>query len=875
MDLSLIDSSKVINMNSLFNNCENLQDLNIPYFNTEKVQDITSIFDGCSKLEILNINSFVQNNYIDFSDLFKDISKELVYCLKEKSENQEIINILQNKNAINNCTFICKNRNEKIISENYMCIVECSQNNNYRYEYNNICFNKCPNGTKSSLNNQNLCIEYEEISISTLITNISTTVFDTTTYFSPINDIITTIIKENIPLTNEAIIGDSLSNIQKDLDIETSSIISNEICSSKDFLQKKCENIKYISLEQTQNMINQIKKDITNRNLKDLLENVTNEEKTDLIVEEYNTIYQITSSYNQNNKKYYNISTIKLGECENKLKKKINISELESLLIFKIDIYEEGLLMPIVEYEIYHPYTLEKLNLDICFENKMEISVPVININEGELYKYDMKSVYYNDKCFPSSNDNKVDLIISDRQNQYINNNLTLCENNCELSEYDNETKKAICKCIIKNETDIKSDIIIDKEKLLSQFFKIKSLVNLDIMKCYKALFTKSGIMKNIGSYIIISIISIYIILFFIFITKGFSFLQIQISYIIKAKETFLKANKIKNNNSAQNKNSLKISKKDKKIITSIPNIKKIKIKKIKTTKNTKNEPPSKKNGINKKNDYSNTNKFSSQDNLNKIPAINNSVKILIYKRKNAENKNKEVNLYFNLNDYELNSLSYNEAIKYDKRSYCKYYTSLIRTKHLIFFSFWPNKDYNSKAIKICLFLFSFALYFTVNCLFFSDSTIHEIYEESGSFNFIYHLPQIIYSTLISSVINISMKLLSLSQSDILKIKRRNKLDSQHKIKSVLKRLKIKFTIFFILSFLFLILFWYYLSCFCAIYKNTQIILVEDTLISFLLSLVYPFGIYFLPGIFRIPSLKDAKNNRICLYEISKIIQLI
>ena len=119
------------------------------------------------------------------------------------------------------------------------------------------------------------------------------------------------------------------------------------------------------------------------------------------------------------------------------------------------------------------------------------------------------------------------------------------------------------------------------------------------------------------------------------------------------------------------------------------------------------------------------------------------------------------------------------------------------------------------------------------------------------------------------------MKLLSLSQSDILKIKRRNKLDSQHKIKSVLKRLKIKFTIFFILSFLFLILFWYYLSCFCAIYKNTQIILVEDTLISFLLSLVYPFGIYFLPGIFRIPSLKDAKNNRICLYEISKIIQLI
>ena len=99
--------------------------------------------------------------------------------------------------------------------------------------------------------------------------------------------------------------------------------------------------------------------------------------------------------------------------------------------------------------------------------------------------------------------------------------------------------------------------------------------------------------------------------------------------------------------------------------------------------------------------------------------------------------------------------------------------------------------------IKICLFLFSFALYYTVNGLFFSDSTIHEIYEESGAFNFIYHLPQILYSTLISSVINITLKALSLSQNNILKIKKQKKIkDSKLKIKSVLNCLKIKFIIF-------------------------------------------------------------------------------
>ena len=90
----------------------------------------------------------------------------------------------------------------------------------------------------------------------------------------------------------------------------------------------------------------------------------------------------------------------------------------------------------------------------------------------------------------------------------------------------------------------------------------------------------------------------------------------------------------------------------------------------------------------------------------------------------------------------------------------------------------------------------------------------------------------------------------------------------------MLKCLKIKFIIFFILSFIFLIFFWYYLSCFCAVYRNTQIYLIEDTLISVATSLLYPFANVSLPGLFRIPSLSDANQNKECLYNFSKIIQL-
>ena len=223
-------------------------------------------------------------------------------------------------------------------------------------------------------------------------------------------------------------------------------------------------------------------------------------------------------------------------------------------------------------------------------------------------------------------------------------------------------------------------------------------------------------------------------------------------------------------------------------------------------------------------------------------------------------------------NDYELNKLKYEEALIYDKRSYVEYYISLLKTKHLLLFTFILNNDYNSKIIKICIFLFSFSLYYTVNALFFNDLTMHKIYEEQGNYNFIFQIPKMIYSSIISLTINYLIKYLSLTEKNISDIKKGEiKID---KIPKTIKCLKIKFILFFILSFLFLILFWYYLSSFCAVYKNTQYFLIQNTLFSFILSLVYPFFIYLIPGILRIPSLNNRNKNKSCMYKVSKIIQL-
>ena len=264
--------------------------------------------------------------------------------------------------------------------------------------------------------------------------------------------------------------------------------------------------------------------------------------------------------------------------------------------------------------------------------------------------------------------------------------------------------------------------------------------------------------------------------------------------------------------------------------------------------------------------------------NLNiKRNSINNenkrsSVANLISNQKYIDYKN-----ILEFNDYELNALTYEKALINDKRTYIQYYISLLRKNHLVIFALYCNeREYNSQIIKIFLLFFFFAVHITTNTIFFGETSIHEILIEEGDFNFIYQLPQIIYSSLISAIIGVIIKYLSLSEDKIIGIKREKKIkDLDKRVEALSNSLKIRFTLFFILTFIFLLFFMYYITCFCCIYEHTQIHLIKDSMISFGLSLIYPFGIYLIPGIFRIPALRAKKKDKKYLYKLSLLIQKI
>ena len=153
---------------------------------------------------------------------------------------------------------------------------------------------------------------------------------------------------------------------------------------------------------------------------------------------------------------------------------------------------------------------------------------------------------------------------------------------------------------------------------------------------------------------------------------------------------------------------------------------------------------------------------------------------------------------------------------------------------------------------------------------------MHKIYESNGSFDLEVQIPIVVCSSLISMVLNTFLKILALSNNSIIDFKQNKEKNDINKRGDDLNfNVKIKSILFFTISFVFLLCFWYYISIFGAVYKNTQLHLLKDTLISFGISMLTPFAIYLLPGLFRIHSLSNPEKKRECLYNFSKVLQLL
>ena len=444
---------------------------------------------------------------------------------------------------------------------------------------------------------------------------------------------------------------------------------------------------------------------------------------------------------------------------------------------------------------------------------------------------------------------------------------------NCEYASYSLDTKYMKCECPVNNTyttLDIKH---ISGENIYMSFMSVFKSTNYKVMICYNLVFNLKIFVHNFGSILSLICFGVYIIFMIIYCIREISPLKVHISKLI-----FKDTEKIENLNSKYIK---EIKKENIKIYKEVSNTKLIKNIKI---KNPPKKLEKRKTRIETSEDIKNTenNEFinSSNDNRkNKRKSIKRKSKFekdINKKENNMEEtqENKQRAKYLDM--YELNNLEYDEACELDNRGFCKAYWSVLLREHLVLFTFFTCYDYNLFYIKIERFFVLICTQMTINGLFFIHESMHRKYTQGEDLNFIEKIPQLLFTLIGAHIIEVILCYFSMTDVHVYEIKSLPKEEkNSEKLLKIMDRMKRKLVWFFFITFLLFLFYWYFISAFCAVYQNTQIIFLRDSGISILTSFLDPFVIYGVTTILRLISLSLCCKKKLgCIYKLSDIIPI-
>ena len=543
-----------------------------------------------------------------------------------------------------------------------------------------------------------------------------------------------------------------------------------------------------------------------------------------------------------------------------------------------------------IEYAIYNEKR-EKLNLEFCKDIEISINYEIKNesLLNKTMIKYfselgvdilNIKDSFYNDICFSYSN-SVSDLVLKDRISD-IYQNYSFCDNNCEYHNIDLKNMSITCSCKIKTHinTDIEPPIfgnIVEDTFVYSNF---------GVIKCYNLVFSFKNKKSNIGFLVFLFLIIIHIPLYIYYFIYKIKRIKIFVykemeknNYLAKIKNPPKRGTNITNFNKKNeiNKPSMKFSKKSllsktekKKLINDYNNDLLI-LNNSKSNSNSFIITNLKYNKIHKKRHKAKTKKRNVKNVLNlengKFPGYYHLIQI---------NANNSINNIPPESKFILDNYDFDTAIKYDNRSFLRILYICLLSKENILNTFFFKSYLEIQPLRLTIFIFSYSCDLSLNALFYLNKKISEKYHYEGNnlllFTIVNNFTISISSNIFSFFLVKSLEYLTNSKEEIESLfreeekKMRNnqnfivnnktKKNINKKLMQIFKLLKIKIIIYIIVEFTLMLFFFYYITSFCEVYKDTQISWIIDSFISFLLSIITELFTSFFTTILYLISLK-------------------
>ncbi len=228
-------------------------------------------------------------------------------------------------------------------------------------------------------------------------------------------------------------------------------------------------------------------------------------------------------------------------------------------------------------------------------------------------------------------------------------------------------------------------------------------------------------------------------------------------------------------------------------------------------------------------------------------------------------------NLKLSQTDEDLQDMDYKDAINNDNRPYLRMYWSFLVDSQIILGTFFTENYLDLFIIKLSFFVCTFQISFFLNALFYTDEYISDAYHNEGILNFFSGLPKAIYSLIATLITTNLLKMLSNSKSELMEIIRNKEKEINYidLINIKLKKLRNKLITYFIFVFVLGLFFFYYVSSFCAVYRNSQKYWFIGCLESFAMDLMVAIIICLIISSLRYLSLKKQVK---CLYVLVNFI---
>ena len=532
-----------------------------------------------------------------------------------------------------------------------------------------------------------------------------------------------------------------------------------------------------------------------------------------------------TSSHNINS------SEIQLNECDHIIRESYQINNGIPYLIGQLEMINKDLLSN--PYFFFYTINGTKLNLTYCQNSSITLrnrirdkhSLTIDSLYVEELRQRDSIDVFnpldrfFSEKCYSFSDEKERDIAIKDRR-EHIYQNISLCNEKCEYVNINLKTNQILCKCKIK---EVNGYFNFGYPSV-NKFSKGVSASNFIVLKCYKEVFNTNLFKHNFGNYIMLFFALCQFILFIRFLCTKKELFKI---FLHPSTHHQSKNNITTNCQGDIDTTEIKLN---------ISNKPQVKLKKISEMQG----------------------KFNQKKFIQKIPmGVNSSSNNVINEKSLLSNSGERRN---SIED-NPEKMSFANAYKNDNRSFIEIFLIRIKHSHPAYNAFCNNPK-KIKVVSLSIFIFTCCCDFLFNAFYYNDNYISYIYNKG--YNCVHEIPKSIYASFSSIIVRlfINISLLDLPQQGT----------SQAKAYAKCKSIQKGIIIFFIFIIVFTLIFWYYVSAFCAIYHNTQIYWLYGSLFSFLFSFLFPFIVSFIGTLLRYISIK---NKLEFLYHLSKLFDVL